>query len=102
MKDLRHPRKDMSCIRSQARRKAKALGGHCECFEKQAFNIYPHRSFIKLVHNIYRIRIGFRHPRKDKSCISSQAWRKAKALGGHCECFEKQALTFILINRSQQ
>ncbi|KAF8098526.1 hypothetical protein N665_0264s0029 [Sinapis alba] len=42
-----------------------------------------------------------RHPRKDRSCINSQARRKAKALGGHCECFEKQALTFILINQLQ-
>ncbi|KAK9134425.1 hypothetical protein Syun_013755 [Stephania yunnanensis] len=34
----------------------------------------------------------FRHPRKDKSSRSSQAWRRRKLSGGHCECFEKQAL----------
>ncbi|RID77109.1 hypothetical protein BRARA_A00040 [Brassica rapa] len=43
--------------------------------------------------------IGLRHPRKDKNIISSQARRKAKALGGHCECFEKQALTSIIIDQ---
>ncbi|KAF8109572.1 hypothetical protein N665_0094s0039, partial [Sinapis alba] len=73
----RHPRKDKSSISSQAWRKAKALGGHCECFEKQALRF---------------ILINRSHPRKDKNIISSQARRKAKALDGHCECFEKQAL----------
>uniref|UniRef100_A0A7N0UN34 Uncharacterized protein n=1 Tax=Kalanchoe fedtschenkoi TaxID=63787 RepID=A0A7N0UN34_KALFE len=38
-RSLRHPRKDRSSISSQARRKAKTLGGHCECFEKQAFHL---------------------------------------------------------------
>ncbi|KAJ6924083.1 hypothetical protein NC652_017400 [Populus alba x Populus x berolinensis] len=39
-----------------------------------------------------------RHPRKDKSSIRSQAWRRRKHLGGHCECFEKQAFEFIIID----
>ncbi|KAJ8754794.1 hypothetical protein K2173_012183 [Erythroxylum novogranatense] len=35
---------------------------------------------------------------KDKSSTSSQAWRRRKLLGGHCECFEKQAFGFVIIN----
>ncbi|KAL2321530.1 hypothetical protein Fmac_025909 [Flemingia macrophylla] len=38
-----------------------------------------------------------RHPRKDNNSISSQAWRRRKLLGGHCECLEKQAFGFIII-----
>lgn len=45
-----------------------------------------------------RVDKDLRHPRKDKSCINSQARRKAKALDGNCECFEKQALRLIIID----
>jgi len=30
--------------------------------------------------------------------MRSQAWRRRKHLGGHCECFEKQAFEFIIID----
>ena len=33
-----------------------------------------------------------------KHSISSQAWRRRKLLGGHCECFEKQAFGIIIRN----
>ena len=41
---------------------------------------------------------GLRHPRKDNSSTSSLAWRRRKLSGGHCECFEKQAFGFIIID----
>lgn len=43
-------------------------------------------------------RVSFRHPRKDKSSINSQAWRKAKALRRPLRMFEKQAFGFIIVN----
>ncbi|BAT72825.1 hypothetical protein VIGAN_01026700 [Vigna angularis var. angularis] len=30
-------------------------------------------------------------------CSSSQAWRRRKLFGGHCECLEKQALEYVII-----
>uniref|UniRef100_A0A2K2A5I7 Uncharacterized protein n=1 Tax=Populus trichocarpa TaxID=3694 RepID=A0A2K2A5I7_POPTR len=30
--------------------------------------------------------------------MRTQAWRRRKHLGGHCECFEKQAFEFIIID----
>jgi len=39
-----------------------------------------------------QIEINLRHPRKECNCISFQAWQRRKLLGGHYECFEKQAL----------
>jgi len=78
-KDLRHPRKDKSCINSQARRKAKALGGHCECFEKQALSL---SSLIFLTDKNIKTRIktfiGFRHPRKDKAALALKPGERRK------------------------
>uniref|UniRef100_M1BQS3 Uncharacterized protein n=1 Tax=Solanum tuberosum TaxID=4113 RepID=M1BQS3_SOLTU len=45
---------------------------------------------------------SLRHPRKDRSSICSQAWRRRKHLGGHCECFEKQALGSIITGKRQE
>lgn len=42
--------------------------------------------------------MGLRHPRKDWSSISSQAWRRRKLSGGHCECFWETSLEFVIID----
>ncbi|KAG5155801.1 hypothetical protein JHK82_013770 [Glycine max] len=41
---------------------------------------------------------NLRHPRKDNNSTSSQAWRRRKLLGGHCECLEKQAFVIVIID----
>uniref|UniRef100_A0A6N2KE21 Uncharacterized protein n=1 Tax=Salix viminalis TaxID=40686 RepID=A0A6N2KE21_SALVM len=54
---------------------------------------------IALLKNNVKLMEKVKHPRKDKSSIRSQAWRRRKHLDGHCECFEKQALGFIIIDQ---
>ncbi|RID51116.1 hypothetical protein BRARA_H01805 [Brassica rapa] len=70
---LRHPRKDNNIISSQARRKAKALGGHCEHIQGRI-----------------------------EAALTLKPGERRKLLGGHCECFEKQAFGFIITNQSQK
>jgi hypothetical protein len=40
----------------------------------------------------------FQTSKEGLNSTSSQARQRRKLLGGHCECFEKQAFGFIIIN----
>ena len=37
--DLRHPRKEYAALTLKPGERRKLLGGHCECFEKQALDL---------------------------------------------------------------
>ncbi|KAK9233288.1 hypothetical protein WN943_023537 [Citrus x changshan-huyou] len=71
--------------------KAKALRRPLRINEKQAFRIIIRNlntsSYIVILTPGITNPKSLRHPRKDKSSISSQARRRRKLLGGHCECF---------------
>ncbi|KAK2385436.1 hypothetical protein QL285_072675 [Trifolium repens] len=45
---------------------------------------------------------NLRHPRKDRTALALKPWQRRKLLGGHCECFEKQALDLSSLINSRQ
>jgi hypothetical protein len=39
---------------------------------------------------------------RNKAALTLKPWRRRKLLGGHCECFEKQAIGFVIIGHHTQ